>query len=451
MGGGILCLVLAIYLMRLAGFVTSMSVILWILVAVSVALGGFLLLTLINTQNLVLSKEKIVDCYKALAVLILNGLIVAVGLEFAARSSFKIMSLNSRPAQRVVEENPRENVSYYLSQDWAKTYWYEHHLSDTERYYPYVGWRRAPFNGKTIQIDHRGVRLTPGADCNSESFKVFTFGESSMWGTGSPDWGTIPANLQKRFEKLKQGPVCVTNFAESAYVSTQDLIMLLLQLQAGNIPDLVIFYDIAGDIPAGYQSGRPGVPANLDEITARFEGRSKPPGFFDVLRSTASYRLIGELMNELTPTNPQHKEQTSSEVATDKSASIDVSSLSDLIVSDYLESYKIVSTLSQKNGFKYFFFLPPAIALGRKPLTLEEQKMKRQVESDTKLTELFTAVYQKIEKRSSNYPYLASMVDVFDDCHALVWIDAGHVTPLGNQLIANRMVDIIQGRSSDQN
>ena len=113
-----------------------------------------------------------------------------------------------------------------------------------------------------------------------------------MWGTGSPDWGTIPANLQKVLNKLRQGPVCVTNFAESAYVSTQDIIMLLLQLQSGNIPDLVLFYDIAGDIPAAYQSGRPGVHANLDEIAARFEGRSKPATFVDRLRSTSSYSLI---------------------------------------------------------------------------------------------------------------------------------------------------------------
>ena len=94
-----------------------------------------------------------------------------------------------------------------------------------------------------------------------------------MWGTGSPDWGTIPANLQKGLEKLRQGPVCVMNFAESAYVSTQDIIMLLLQLQSGNVPDLVVFYNIAGDISAAYQSGRAGVHANLDEIAARFEGR----------------------------------------------------------------------------------------------------------------------------------------------------------------------------------
>jgi hypothetical protein len=81
-----------------------------------------------------------------------------------------------------------------------------------------------------------------------------------MWGTGSPNWDTIPANLQKGLEKLKKGPVCVMNFAESAYVSTQDVIMLQLQLRSGNVPDVVVFYNIGGDVYSAYQSGASSKP-----------------------------------------------------------------------------------------------------------------------------------------------------------------------------------------------
>ena len=209
--------------------------------------------------------------------------------------------------------------------------------------------------------------MTPGADCSAKSFKVFTFGESAMWGTGSPDWGTIPANLQKGLEKLRQGPVCVMNFAESAYVSTQDIIMLLLQLRSGNVPDLVLFYTIAGDIASAYQSGRAGVHANLDQIAARFEGRSKPATFVDRLRSTYSYSLIDELMGKLTIANPQQKEPghgefldrlapTPSELVTYESMGIDVAKLSDLIVQNYLGNYKIVSALARRVWFQVLLF-----------------------------------------------------------------------------------------------
>jgi len=447
-GGGVLCLVPATYLMRLDDVITSAHKMLWIFGGTSVLFVG-LLTRIDNAQSLRLLGHKVVECYKAVAILALNALVLYAGLDLAARSSFKIMSLISSPPQELVGEGaPREKVSYYSSQDWAERYWYEFRLTRTNRYYPYVGWRRAPFKGKTIEIDQNGVRVTPGADCSAKSFKVFTFGESTMWGTGSPNWGTIPANLQKGLEKLRQGPVCVMNFAESAYVSTQDVIMLLVQLRSGNVPDLVLFYSIGGDIAAAYQSGRAGVPANLDQLAARFERREEPSRFLDQQRSTYAYSLIDQLIGKLTIANPQQKEPTSSQLVTYESMGIDVAKLSDLIVEDYLENYKIVSALAQKYGFKYFFFAPPIVSLGNKPLTPEEQEMKYRLESDVALYKLFTAVYRTIERECSKYQNLYSMVHIFDRYDSLIWIDEGHVTPIGNQVIAERMLDIIQARSS---
>jgi len=392
--------------------------------------------------------------YRAVAILVLNVLIAFACLELAALGYFKIkipMIMKSESTEQLVGEGmPREKVSYYSSQDWAERYWYEHRLSGTERYYPYVGWRRPPFKGKTIEIDRNGVRVTPGADCSAESFKVFTFGESTMWGTGSPDWGTIPANLQKGLEGLRQGPVCVMNFAETAYTSMQGVIMLLMQLQSGNVPDLVLFYSLGGDLGAASQSGRAGVPANLDQIAARFEERRGPPKLVDWLRSTNAYSLIDKLMDKLTIANPQLKETTLSKLLTYESKGIDVTELSDSIVREYLENYKIVSALAQKYGFKYFFFSPPSISLGNKHLTSEEQEMKDRLESDVTVKKLFTGVYQKIERESAKYQYLYTMDHIFDPYDSLIWIDGGHVTPIGNQVIAKIMLDIIQAGSSDE-
>jgi hypothetical protein len=389
--------------------------------------------------------------YRAVAILVLNTLIVLACFELAARGVFKIASVISKPTEQLVGEgNPREKVSYYSSHDWAARYWYEFRLSRTQRYYPYVGWRRVPFKGKTIEIDENGVRLTPGADCSARSFKVFTFGASEMWGTGSPDWDTIPANLQKGFEKLRQGPVCVMNFAESAYVSMQDIIMLLMQLRSGNVPDLVLFYNIGSDVYAAYQSGRAGVLQNIDQIAARFEGRQEPSSFVDQLRSTYSYALIDKLMGKLSIANPQQEEPTPRKLVTYESMGIDVAKLSDLIVQDYLGNHEVVSGIAQEYGFKYVFFLPPRIFRGNKPLTPEEQEMKHRVESEAALYKLYTAVYQTIERESSKYQNLYSMVHIFDRYDSLVWIDEVHVTPIGNQLIAARMLDVIQARFSDE-
>ena len=69
------------------------------------------LLTRINNeQSRSLVRHKAVDCYKAIAILILNALLFGVGLELAAKSSFKIRSLISSPAeeQLIGEGSPRE-------------------------------------------------------------------------------------------------------------------------------------------------------------------------------------------------------------------------------------------------------------------------------------------------------------------------------------------------------
>ena len=376
--------------------------------------------------------------YRAVAILMLNTLIVFACFELAVRGVFKIARVISQPTeQRVGEEQSREKVSYYSSQDWAERYWYEFRLSHTQRYYPYVGWRRAPFKGQTIEVDQNGVRVTPGADCSATSFKVFTFGGSEMWGTGSPDWGTIPANLQKGLEQLRQGPVCVMNFAESAYAVMQDVIMLLVQLRSSNVPDLVLFSNLGGDIYAAYQSGRVGIHQNLDQISARFESRQEPSTVIDWLRSTYAYALIDELMGKLTIANaPQSK------LVTYESMGIDVTQLSDLIVQEYLGNYKIVSALAQKYGFKYFFFLPPRIAVGNKPLTAEEQEMKHKIEANVALYKLQVAVYHTLERESATYQNLHSLVHIFDQYASLMWIDSAHTTPIGNQVIAKRMLDL---------
>jgi hypothetical protein len=389
--------------------------------------------------------------YRAVDILIMNTLIVFACFELAAKGVFKIASVISKPtAQLVGQGKPKEKVSYYASQDWAQQYWYEHQQSRTQRYYPYVGWRRAPFKGQTIEIDQNGVRLTPGADCRATSFKVFAFGASEMWGLGSPDWETIPAYLQKGLEKVRQGPVCVMNWAEGAYVSMQEVIMLLLQLRSGTVPDVVLFYNIDDDVYSAYQSGRAGVLSNLDQLAARFEGRQKPITFVDWLSRMSSYALLGKLVGKLSVANPQQEEPTPRKLVTYESMGIDVATLSDLIVQEYLGNDKVVSALAQKYGFKYFFFLPPRIFAGNKPLTSEEQEMKHKIESQVALYKLYTAAYQTIKRESSKYQNLYLIDHIFDRYDSLIWIDAAHVTPIGNQLIAERILDRIQAQSSDE-
>jgi lysophospholipase L1-like esterase len=387
-----------------------------------------------------------VRSYKAAAILILNTVLMFLCFELAAVFASEIRTkLIPQHEQLIGEGSPRETVSYYATQDWSARYWYEYRLSRRQRYYPYVGWRRAAFEGQTINIDQNGIRRTPGANCGAESLKVFAFGASTMWGTGAPDWGTIPAYLQAGFEKQRSGPVCVINYGESAYNSTQELLLLQLQLQSGNIPDLVIFYEGPGDIYAAYQSGRAGVPQNLDQITARFERRQNPsPTLMERLTSSHSYSLISQLMEKLTPGK---QEPSAPELVTYETLGIDAGRLSDSIAQYYFENYKMAKALAQKYGFESFLFLPPVVSMGNKALTREEKEMKQRLESDQALNELNTSAYRTLELKCSSFRDFFSMEHIFDGDSSLLWIDEFHVTPVGNKVLAQKMLEVINAQS----
>ena len=384
-------------------------------------------------------------------MLLLNTLILFACGELAARGVFQMAGVLSQPTEPLRGEgNPREKASYYSSQDWGERYWQEFRLSNTQRYTPFVGWRRAPFQGDTIAIDQHGVRVTPGADCRATSWKVFTFGASEMWGTGAPNWGTIPAYLQQGLEKRRQGPVCVMNFAESAYVSMQDVLMLLLQLRSGNVPDVVLFYDIGGDIAAAYQSWQAGVSANLAQLAAKFEGRQQPWSVVEQLRKTYAYALIDKLVGALWNVTPPQAAPTPLARGTDESLGLDVAALSDAIVQEYLGTYQMVRALARQYGFMYVFVMPPRLLLGNKPLTPEEQAMQQEAVSEAAFATLSSTVYHTLARTRAHYPHLYSMLHIFDHAEGLIWIDEVHVTPIGNQLIAASLLDIIQARASEE-
>jgi hypothetical protein len=384
--------------------------------------------------------------YKGAGLFVLNALVAFACLELAAigYSKIHLPGKNENPSEQLVGEGTaREKVSYYASQDWAERYWHEFRLSRKQQFSSFVGWRRAPFKGQTIEVNEDGIRVTPGATCGEGSFKVFMFGASEMWGTGSPNWATIPAHLQRDLHQRRKGAVCVVNFAESAYVSMQGVITLLMQLRSGNVPDVVVFYTLVDDVYSAYQSGRAGVLENLELITAKFEERRKPDTWVDRIKNTQTYGLVDMLLGKLTVADPRAEKERQTKLVTYETMGVNADELSEAIAMDYLGNYRIVSALAQQYGFQYHYFLPPLITLGNKVLTSEEQEMKRKTEGETSMYKLFDTVYRIMDREAPRYPNLHSMVHVFDSYGSLMFIDESHLTPVGNGVIAEKMLDAI--------
>jgi len=329
-----------------------------------------------------------------------------------------------------------ELLSFYEEQDWSSQYWQEHGQALKKIYHPYVIWRSPAYSGELLNIDDRGLRLTPGRTCQPGDYTVFAFGGSAMWGWGAPDWGTIPAFLEERLQESWGESLCVVNYGEQAYVSTQSLIQMLLLLDSGTVPDLVVFYDGVNEIFAARQSGKPLLHQNFSEIASRFDGRRSPYAtWFASLKSYQLVRLVGAQLGG------GRKGEVPQET-------LEPGSLAESVVQSYLSNYKIVQELSRAYGFDFAFFWQPHILIGNKPLSEEEEGMLSGldwvVRLDPILVDLFQGVWDRIQHEVPRHERLFDLASVFAGVERSIWIDTwGHVTPEGNRLIAAAMAEIL--------
>jgi hypothetical protein len=125
---------------------------------------------------------------------------------------------------------------------------------------------------------------------------------------------------------------------------------------------------------------------------------------------------------------------------------IERAALTDAVVRTYLDNYNVVDALAHQYGFKYAFFWPAYISVGTKHLTEEEGALKRAV--DPSLSKLYASVYHTMESRIPQHENLHSMTPIFDGHDSLIWIDDSHVTPAGNELIADGMLRAIDRRGT---
>jgi lysophospholipase L1-like esterase len=383
--------------------------------------------------------------YRVTAIIVLNVIVLLVLAESTATVLLRIArspigtaihaGATGRPADLV---GHYASLPYYTAQTWTRRYWQEHEAALAKDYHPYVIWRSPAFDGALLTIEPPGVRHTPGAECVPGAPRVFLFGGSAMWGWGAPDWETIPAHLQRILRSESGGPVCLVNYAENAYVSTQSLIQLLLLIEAGDVPDAVIFYDGVNDVLAARQSGRAIVHQNLAEIAARVRGGRHP-----LLEWLSGWNVV---------TVMQHLEADRglrAHGAAQISPGAEVDRLAQSVTNAYLSAYRIVGALAELHGFEYEFFWQPHLLVGAKPLTPEEERMKNGgldwiLRLDPALRRLFEETYAGIAAAAAEDEHLHYLGDIFDRESAQIWIDTwGHVTPAGNALVAKAIADTV--------
>lgn len=251
-----------------------------------------------------------------------------------------------------------------------------------------------------------------------------------MLGTGAPDGETIAAHLQTGLEKTHSQPVCVVNFGQSGWVSTQSLIQLVGELQAGRVPDAVLFYDGLNEVLAIHESEQPGAHVSLSRTASLFE-QSIPP-LWTFVRSSRTYGLISRR-------SAGRRERCEMQTP---DAEERASNLAQRATDVYLGNYRLVESLASAFDFDFSFFLQPHPATSGKVLTREEVKIM--AESDPALSQVAVRFYEDVGRLSPTRPRLWSLARVLDRETETIWIDAtGHMTPGGNRIVASAMLDVL--------
>lgn len=362
-----------------------------------------------------------------------HRILISLKIGFASLAGALIFFVLLEVALRLLAFHPNAEISdvrvradTYANADWVDDYFRE--LWQTQvGWEPYVYWRYKRFKGKYLNITGEGIRITFNSSSflgpDDKHFKLFMFGGSTMFGTGARDSHTIPSIVSNVLHS-EGFEVWIRNFGQSGYVSTQELSALIIELQKGNVPDLVVFYDGVNDVFSGYQSRVAGIPQN--EINREIEFNSakdinKAAGLFvgSLLRHSKLLDFFG--VKKATTNMPGQRED---QLARD-------------IVSIYGANVKLIQGLAKEFGFQAIFYWQPTIFTKKSRSNYEEQ----QRENYEFLEPLTRSVLEEL--RNSKIP-VTDLSDVFDEYQEPLYIDFCHLGERGNHLVGNKIAYDIQ-------
>lgn len=312
----------------------------------------------------------------------------------------------------------------YAEIKWARTHFAEFDSLGTN-YVSYVGWRRAPFKGETINlVGPLAQRATVGRpDPNKPS--VYFFGGSTMWGTGADDANTIPSLV------AQIGGFHAENFGESAWVAHQSLVLLMQLLQDGHRPNLVVFYDGVNEVLHRCRwENRPRAHAREDGIRAALTVTKGEKVYGLQYMAQPLIALAGVVAGRIslwTRNEAQHLDRL-------YNCHADPSKAQD-IADSLLQDWEMARKLVEAHGSRFIGVLQPVAYYSdtkKDRLHLPDIQRKQ-----------YEAVYPLIRQKLSGRPGLYDFTDVLDHPE-YIYIDFCHISPNGNRYIAQKLVEVLE-------
>ncbi|HYC55049.1 MAG TPA: hypothetical protein VEL28_08935 [Candidatus Binatia bacterium] len=364
---------------------------------------------------------------RVLRLLLINAALVCaawMALVLITAAAGDVVNLGRRiiprpDARAELPNYPDKKASRALFADLGRT---------VEDYVPFVEWRRLPLRTDNVTIDERGNRThRRGTENNAEDARTLGFfGGSTMWGQGASDDETIAA-----FFDQKTTEFVVTNYGEGGHTCRQQLDQLLSLISTGEMPQVVVFY---GGFNHVWTHCNYGVTRSLnghmvENKLRRALTESPALGFLytDVVRPPVDFfrRLIGE-----------------KKFVRDQFCCHDEPARASQVADSLLSIWQMARDVVTARGGALFVFLQPVAYLGSP--RLDHLKLDRVLGA-----EQFRTVYPLLQARirERGLDYVHDLTNAFDG-QQYIYIDDAHVSPNGNAVIADRIVETIRSSSS---
>jgi len=307
---------------------------------------------------------------------------------------------------------------------------------------------------------------------------IYIFGGSTIFGMGSrlPDF-TIPSLVENALNSgsSEDAPrvVCI-NFGLGGTCCTESLNLLIHKALELGIPDDVIFYDgwncasylplqyLAKIVNNDYQSliHKGETMRHLEHniyLSNSFNGSYcayralklfvHKLASLSLIREVDRKKLVFRVMNRLFPL------RSSSEVPRIIDSLYKSASRTEAFkeaTNKFVAIHEHVAAICNYRRIRFHHFLQPLVFSGQKVLTPDEENFKISGYSSGEPSH-FQEIYKMFSQSAlKGLPWFHDATGLFDDVEEEVYIDSGHLNPLGNSLVAIRIAETLQSSLQQQ-
>ncbi len=318
------------------------------------------------------------------------------------------------------------------STDWTRDYATELRESFAFTPEPYCYWKSAPFAGRHINVDSAGRRRTVSAPAatavgKGRPVRVFLFGGSTLWGVGARDEHTIASALSNELAARATVEVEVVNYGQIAYVNTQELLSLLIEVRRGNVPDIAVLYDGVNDCFSAYENRAAGNPIRQfawDPIQYRKQDEVTHRLITPNLRNAAVVALADRCLR--------------SAGGTHAIAEREAQRLAAEVLEVYRGNLRLLQTIELSARCRTLCYWQPSV-FTKRPLAAAEQQVVNQYGESLK--RFFDRVYRRVraDQKLAEAGIFHDISRVFEGHKEQLFFDYCHLTEGGNELVARRI------------